>query len=87
VYRLHLLERAEQDLTSLDKEVARRILKKLSWLAENIETVRREQLTGDLAGFLKFRIGDYRVIYQTLESESLILVYEIGHRREVYKGK
>jgi len=82
-----VLERAEQDLASLDKEVARRIVKKLKWLAENIESVRREPLTGNLSDFLKYRIGDYRAIYQVLEDERILVIYEIGHRREVYKDR
>ena len=87
MYRLQVLERAEQDLASLDKEVARRIVKKLKWLAENIESVRREPLTGNLSDFLKYRIGDYRAIYQVLEDERILVIYEIGHRREVYKDR
>jgi mRNA interferase RelE/StbE len=87
MYRLHLLEQASRDLASFDKAVARRIFTKLKWLESNIETVRREALTGALSEFLKFRIGDYRAIYKILEDEELIIVYEIGHRREVYKGK
>ncbi|OGO73646.1 MAG: addiction module antitoxin [Chloroflexi bacterium RIFOXYC12_FULL_59_14] len=87
MYRLQVLERAEQDLASLDKEVARRIVKKLKWLAENIESVRREPLTGSLSDFLKYRIGDYRAIYQVLEDERILVIYEIGHRREVYKDR
>ena len=87
MYRLQVLERAEQDLASLDREVARRIVKKLKWLAGNIETVRREPLSGNLSDFLKYRIGDYRAIYQVLENEQLVVVYEIGHRREVYKDR
>lgn len=87
MYQLRLLDRAQNDLASLEKETARRIARKLKWLAENIEIVRREPLTGDLSEFLKFRIGDYRAIYQVFDKEGLIVVYEIGHRREVYKGK
>jgi mRNA interferase RelE/StbE len=87
MYRLHLLEQAQRDLASLDKATARRIAKKLNWLESNIETIRRDPLTGDLSEFLKFRIGDYRVIYQVIDEEELIVVYEIGYRREVYKGR
>ena len=87
MYRLNLLEQASRDLASLDKAVARRIFKKLKWLESNIDTVRKETLSGNLSDFLKFRIGDYRAIYKVIEEEQLIVVYEIGHRREVYKGR
>lgn len=87
MYRLHLLESAKTDLASLDKAIARRIVKKLNWLVGHIDTVRKEPLKGDLSAFLKFRSGDYRIIYQVLEAKGVVVVYEIGHRREVYKGK
>jgi mRNA interferase RelE/StbE len=71
----------------LDKAVARRIVNKLKWLEANIETIRREPLTGNFSEFLKFRFGDYRAIHQVLDDEELVVIYEIGHRREVYKGR
>lgn len=33
----------------------------------------------------RIRSGDYRVIYQILNKQLLILVVKIGHRREVYR--
>lgn len=37
-------------------------------------------------GFLRLRVGDYRVIYQVIPRRSEILVLKVGHRREVYRG-
>jgi len=31
-------------------------------------------------------MGDYRVIYQVRDKELIILVVEIGHRRDVYRS-
>jgi len=33
----------------------------------------------------RIRVGDYRIIYDIRESELLILVVAIGHRREIYR--
>jgi len=42
-------------------------------------------LTGDKGGLWRYRIGDYRAICK-LEGERLVvLVLEVGHRREVYR--
>ena len=59
---------AEDNLAKLDKQIAQRILKKIRWLAENLETLTPEPLTGQFQGVYKLRIGDYRVLY-TLEDE------------------
>jgi mRNA interferase RelE/StbE len=85
MYRLRLLAAAIRDLERLDRSVGVRIGKRLQWLAENFESIRPQALEGNLAGFFKFRIGDYRVIYEVLSEEREILVHTIGHRREIYR--
>ena len=42
-------------------------------------------LKGDLTGLYKLREGDYRIVYQILRGEKVIIIHSIGHRREVYK--
>jgi len=66
MYQLHLLDAAIDDLAKLDKSIARRIITRLRWLAEHLENHRLERLTGELLGFYKFRVGDYRILYQKL---------------------
>ena len=70
------------DLRRLDKPVARRILEKL----ERVLTVNPNAgipLTGEFRGLLKFRVGDYRVIYT--KTADGVLVLRIGHRKDVYR--
>ena len=85
MYQLRLLDNAIDDLAHLDKPIARRITERLSWLAENFDFIRPIPLTGNLAGFYKLRVGDYRVVYEILYDERLVLVHFVGHRREVYR--
>jgi len=81
------LKEAVRDLEKLDKEIARRIVKKINWLAENAETVKSKGLRSNLAGLAKLREGDYRIIYEVIHAEEIIIIYFIGHRSEVYKEK
>ncbi len=46
-----------------------------------------EALKGALAGLYKLREGDYRIIYQVLRKEHVIVIHSIGHRSEVYRKK
>ena len=87
MYQIRLLKDAVHDLEKLDKEIARRIVKKLNWLAENAETVQPKDLRSKLAGLAKLREGDYRIIYEITHTEEIIVIHFIGHRSEVYKRK
>ncbi|MCK5833303.1 type II toxin-antitoxin system RelE/ParE family toxin [bacterium] len=60
--------RALSDLERLDSEIKKRIAIKLS----------RKEL-----GSYRFRIGDYRVIFDT--DSDTIVVLRLGHRREIYR--
>lgn len=85
MYQIRILDAAAADLRRLDRAVARRIVQRIQWLAENIDLVSREALTGQFAGLLKFRVGDYRVLYEIIEEEQVLIVHVVGHRREVYR--
>jgi len=42
-------------------------------------------LQGDLKGLWRYRVGDYRLIAQIKDNELVILVVELGHRKDIYK--
>jgi mRNA interferase RelE/StbE len=86
-FRARLLDAAVRDLARLDKPEARRIVQRINWLAANLGPVKPEALSGDLAGFYKLRVGDFRVIYEMLDAEQILLVHAIGHRREIYRRR
>jgi mRNA interferase RelE/StbE len=86
MYRVQLLKSAAGDLQRLDNSVGARIARRIKWLAENFDVIEPQRLTGQLAGFCKLREGDYRIIYQALPREKLIIVHFIGHRRDIYRG-
>ena len=85
MYEIRILDEAIHDLKRLDKPIARRVVQRINWLAENLDEVQRESLTGNLTEFYKFRVGAYRVLYQILEDEAILVIHQIGHRREIYR--
>jgi mRNA-degrading endonuclease RelE of RelBE toxin-antitoxin system len=40
MYQIRILDVAERELAQLDKTVGRRIVKRIRWLAENVEDVK-----------------------------------------------
>ncbi len=85
--RARLLDAAARDLARLDKPEARRVVARINWLVSNYATIQPEALSGNLAGFYKLRVGDFRVIYEILDPEQTLLVHAIGHRREIYRKR
>ena len=83
-YRLVYTRRAERDIKKLEPNTKDRIGKTL--LRYNEEPLKfAEKLSDPILGEYRFRIGDYRVIFDIEGSEIIIL--RIGHRREVYKRR
>ena len=42
-------------------------------------------LKGGLRGLRRLRVGDHRVVYELLESELVVLVVRVPHRRDAYR--
>jgi mRNA interferase RelE/StbE len=85
-YEVEFRTGAEEDLEKLEKSVAQRILAKIKWLEENCALIDHKYLTGDLAGFFKLRVGDYRVVYLVHSPKQLIEICLIGHRKDIYNA-
>lgn len=77
---------AERQLSKLDRPVQNRIKTYLQNIAElKTPTSKGKALQGNFAKYWRYRVGDYRLICQIKNSELIIVVVKIGHRREVYK--
>ena len=77
----------EKDFKKIDKANQIRIIKTIR---KKLTTKPKEfgrPLAGDLKGYWKLRIGEYRVIYEIKEEKVLVYVIKIGYRRDedVYK--
>ncbi|MPV50692.1 type II toxin-antitoxin system mRNA interferase toxin, RelE/StbE family [Pseudactinotalea sp. HY160] len=75
---------ALKSLRRVDGEVARRILRAIDALADEPRPPGCLQLRGG-NGELRIRVGDYRVVYDVIDEEVVVLVLRLGHRREVYR--
>lgn len=80
-----ILKNASRQLEKLDPSVAKRIVDQIAWLAQHFAEIKPEALKGDLAGLFRHREGDYRIIYEPLRKEKIIVIHEIGHRSEIYR--
>jgi len=42
-------------------------------------------LKGRFGGFLRYRVGDYRVIYRIDDRDKKVVVFDIANRKDVYE--
>ena len=85
-WRAELSPRALKQLSKLDKPTARRIIDYLREIASGEDPHSQgKELTGNLAGFWRYRVGDYRIIASIEDDELLILAITIDHRSQIYR--
>jgi mRNA interferase RelE/StbE len=81
-YTINVLPTAVRHIAKLDRQVRRRIDRAIMALGNNPRPPGATKL-GDVDAW-RIRVGDWRVIYQIRDSELLVLVIRVGHRRDVY---
>jgi mRNA interferase RelE/StbE len=78
---------AQKQIRELDRSIQQRILsyfRKRVLTAENPRKLGKP-LTGDKGGLWRYRIGDYRAICKIEDERLIVLVLNVGHRREIYR--
>jgi len=81
-------ETARKQLRKLDRQVARRLVDFLDERVAGQADPRStgKALTGPVLGsFWRYRVGDYRIICDLQDGVLVVLVLEIGHRKDVYR--
>ena len=87
IYKVEFTEKAKKFLKKTDKQTAKLIT---AWIRKNLENCENPRqhgkgLTANLSGQWRYRIGDYRVLAEIQDNRIIILVLEIGHRRDIYE--
>lgn len=69
----------------LDRQVIRRVKAYLDEVCELEDPRSRgKALAGDLAGYWRYRIGDYRVLVEIRDHQLVIIAITLGHRSTIY---
>ena len=86
IYHVDFTKDALKFLKELDKHTA---LFLTAWIRKNLEgcsdpRAHGKGLTANHSGQWRYRVGDYRLIADIQDDKVLILIIEIGHRRDIY---
>ncbi|MBF0465161.1 MAG: type II toxin-antitoxin system RelE/ParE family toxin [Nitrospirae bacterium] len=82
-YSIKIEREAYKSLSKVPKAERIKIIDTIDNLKNNSET--GKQLKGKFKELKSIRVGDYRIIYKTIQIESLILIVKIDHRRNAYR--
>lgn len=85
-YKVKYSSKAIKNLRKLDKYTRNLIY---AWIDKNLVDCENPRVHGkglveNKSGQWRYRVGDYRLICEIKDEEIIILVLEIGHRREIY---
>lgn len=88
-YKLVLAKPVQKQLHKMDRYQSTLLIR---WLYLNVDGVSDprstgKKLTGDLADFWRYRVGNYRIIVEILDDQLVVVAINIGHRQNIYESK
>lgn len=84
MFKIEFNPKAVKEFEKLPLKVRKRILKKLKFYSSQKNPLRfAKKISDPRFGEYRFRIGDYRLIFDFKGKKILIL--KIGHRKDIYK--
>ena len=82
MYEILFFKEAQKFFNKLDNSSQKQIAKKIEQL--KINPKEGKPLTGNLAGFWRVRADKYRILYRIQNDKLLVLIIDIGHRKNIY---
>ena len=82
MYKILFTHTALKDLQNINKSTQKRIAAKLKEYSTAPFKYSKKLINSNLGSY-RFRIGDYRVIFDI--EENSIVILRIGHRKNIYK--
>jgi mRNA interferase RelE/StbE len=80
-----LTRAAERGLAGLSKADLRRVDAKIRALAEDPRPAGAKKLEG-VGELYRVRSGDYRILYQIEDARLVVVVVDVGNRRDIYRS-
>lgn len=84
-YNIQISRKIAKKLLRLPKKDQKKIIEKIDLLIENPKPEGYKKLSGkNDPALYRIRVGDYRIIYAIEEDCLIILIVEVGHRKDIY---
>ena len=82
-YRLLIKPSAAKELEGLPRKDRSRVVARMQGLSDQPRPPGCEKLTGH--DLFRVRQGKYRILYEVQDHDLVVIVFKIGHRRDVYR--
>ena len=82
-YKISILRRAQKQLAKIPASDYKKVKQAILDLAHDPRPPGSKKLKGR-EGW-RFRQGDYRIIYEIQDDKLIIIVLDIGHRKNIYR--
>ncbi len=83
-YKVIYEKRVAKDIEKIPHSDVVRIVEKIHALAREEQWLDIRKLKWYADNLYSLRVGDYRIIYEKRNNEFIILVLQVGHRKEIY---
>lgn len=89
MYSIETTEKFDKQFKKLDRSVQAMVK---TWIVKHLAgtqdpRLQGKSLSGNLKGFWRYRIGDYRLLAEIEDNKLIIIAVSIEHRSTVYKTK
>lgn len=86
-WRVTVKKKVTKALSKMDVRDSTKILKFIHETLSTLENPRQsgKSLNGNLTGYWRYRVGDFRLVCEIHDDELMIVAVDIGHRREIYR--
>lgn len=87
-YKVMYDKKALKTISKLDETAQKKIKKYITEVIEKLDNPRSQgkALVGKkYKGKWRYRVGDYRILAQILDEKIIVYIFDVGHRKEIYK--
>ena len=86
-YKIIPTKTFENSLRKLDHSIAKKLIKKIDELEKNIHNILPLHFVSkQLIGLCKYKVGEWRILLWLDRAKKEIILYHIGHRKEIYRN-
>jgi mRNA interferase RelE/StbE len=84
-YKFFIDDKVIKDLKKIDKKWQVKILDVIKTkLIKN--PYAGKKLVSDLSEYYRYRVGNYRIIYEIIAEDIVVVIIKIKHRKDIYKN-
>ena len=86
IYEISTTEKFDKALKKLDRQT-QKIIK--AWIEKNLincenPRIHGKALTANSSGQWRYRVGDYRILAEIHDNKLVLILIDVGHRKDIY---